>query len=57
MRFFVQFKDHSKHEAIKKIVTPSNTSHSKNSTRNFHTTLILSFDNETPLEDVIDSMR
>ena len=57
MRFFVQFKDHSKHEAINKIVTPSGGNHLKKAARDFHKTLILSFDNETPLEDAIDFMR
>ena len=57
MRFYVQFNDHVKHEAIMKIVTPSPQNRKRNTKRDFHATLILSFDNYTPLEDALDEMR
>ena len=50
MRFYIQFNDHLKHEAMNKLVTTT-APEKKNSHKNdFHTTLLFSIDNELPVD-------
>lgn len=53
MRFAMQFSDHVKHEAINKLVTPSILRSSLPFVSDFHTTLLLSYDNDEPVEDAL----
>lgn len=57
MRFYVQFNDHVKHEAMNKLVSPSILRNSLSLQSDYHTTLLLSIDNEVPIEDALETLR
>lgn len=50
MRFYIQFNDHVKHEAMNKLVSPSSPRTASQRLNDFHTILLLSFDNQLPIE-------
>jgi hypothetical protein len=56
-RFFTQFSDHIKHEAITNIVTPTILRNSTQKTSDFQTTLVLSIDCHQALEIAMQKLN
>lgn len=56
-RFFTQFSDHLKHEAIMNIVTPTILRSSAQKMGNFYTTLVLSIDCHQALEFAMQKLN